>query len=106
MSRLSRAPERARPLLDLLAVLGTAQSGEWLAGALSAIGALAFGIFGTRPRVERFLAIGGQAAAAGGPTPEQAAEMGVLQSQLKVLARVSLVLIMVAAFAMATARYW
>ena len=56
--------------------------------------------------MERFLAIGGAAAAAGGPTPEQAAEMGALQGQLKVLARVSLVLIMVAAFAMATARYW
>jgi hypothetical protein len=81
--------------------------GTWLTiGALSAIAALAIGVLGTRPRAERFLALGGQVAAAGGPTPEQAAEMGALQGQLKVLARTSLALIVVAAFAMATARYW
>jgi hypothetical protein len=85
---------------------GTAFGTSITVGALSAIAALAFGIFGTRPRVQRFLAIGGAAAAAGGPTPEQVAEMGALQDQLKVLARVSLALIGVAAFAMATARYW
>jgi hypothetical protein len=81
--------------------------GTWLTiGALSAITALAIAVFGTRPRVQRFLAIGGAAAAAGGPTPEQAAEMATLQGQLKILGRTSLALIIVAAFAMATARYW
>ena len=81
--------------------------GTWLTiGALSAIAALAIGVLGTRPRVQRFLAIGGQVAAAGDPTPEQAAEIGALQGQLRVLARASLALIVVAAFAMATARYW
>jgi hypothetical protein len=85
---------------------GTAFGTAITVGALSAIAALTIGVLGTRPRVERFLAIGGQAAAAGGPTPEQAAEMGALQGQLKVLARASLALIVLAAFAMATARYW
>ena len=81
--------------------------GTWLTiGALAAISALTVGVLGMRPRVQRFLAIGGQVAASGGPTPEQAAEMGALQRQLKVLARTALTLIGVAAFAMATARYW
>jgi hypothetical protein len=75
-------------------------------GALGAIAALAIGIFGTRPRVERLLAIGRQAAEAGGPTPEQLAAMGALQGQLKVLARASLGLIVLAVVAMSTARYW
>lgn len=75
-------------------------------GALGAIAALAVGIFGTRPRVIRLLAIGRKAAEAGGPTPEQGAAMGALQSQLKVLARTSLGLIGLAVFAMSTARYW
>ena len=64
------------------------------------------GAIGTRPRVLRFLAIGRTAAEAGGPTPEQAAEMRAIQGQLKVLARTSLGLIALAVFAMATARYW
>ena len=81
--------------------------GTWLTiGALAAIAALAIGIFGTRPRVMRMLSIGSQAAAAGGPTPEQAKEIGGLQGQLKVLARTSLSLIGVAVFTMSTARYW
>ena len=86
--------------------VGTAFGTSITVGALAAITALGFGIFGTRPLVQRFLSIGGQAARAGGPTPEQAAEMGALQGRIIVLARISLALIMVAAFAMATARYW
>jgi uncharacterized membrane protein len=81
--------------------------GTWITiGALAAIAALAIGIFATRPRVMRFLAIAGQAAEAGGATPEQAAAMGALQGQMKVLARASLGLIGVAVFAMSTARAW
>jgi uncharacterized membrane protein len=81
--------------------------GTWLTiGALSAISALAIGAAATRPRVQRLLAIGRQATEAGGPTPEQAAEMGALQGQLQTLARASLALIGVAVFCMATARYW
>ncbi len=70
------------------------------------IGALAIGAAGTRPRVLRLLAIGRQAAEAGGPTPEQAAELGALQGRLKVLARASLALIGLSVFSMAAARYW
>jgi hypothetical protein len=81
--------------------------GTWITiGALSAISALAIGAAATRPRVQRLLSIGQQAAEAGGPTPEQAAEMGALQGQLRTLARASLALIAVAVFCMATARYW
>jgi hypothetical protein len=54
----------------------------------------------------RFLAIAGQAAEAGGATPEQGAAMGALQGQMRVLARASLGLIGVAVFAMSTARAW
>jgi hypothetical protein len=54
----------------------------------------------------RLIAIGRQAAEAGGPTPEQATVVGALQAQLKVLARASLGLIALAVVAMATARYW
>jgi uncharacterized membrane protein len=75
-------------------------------GTVAAIGALAIGIGGTRPSVMRFLAIGRQAAEAGGPTPEQGTEIAVLQERLKVFARASLALIAVAVFCMATARYW
>jgi hypothetical protein len=85
---------------------GTAFGTAITAGALLAIGALSIGLFGTRPRVMRFLAIGREAAGAGGPTPEQAAEMGSLQAQLRVRARISLALIILAVAAMATARYW
>ena len=88
------------------AFAGTAFGTAITVGALSAIAALAIGVFATRPRAQRLMAIGGQAAAAGGPTPEQAAEMGTLQGQLKVLARASLALIVLTAFAMATAQYW
>ena len=92
-----------------LGIAGFARTtfGAWITvGALSAIAALAVGGLGTRPRVLRFLAIGRMAAEAGGPTPEQAAEIGAIQGQLKVLARTSLGLIAFAVFAMATARFW
>lgn len=79
-------------------------------GALSAITAFLFGLFGTRPRVMRFLGLAGQAAAAAEsgepPSPEIVAQMGALQAQLKILARVSLAFVLVAVLAMSTARYW
>ena len=81
--------------------------GAWITvGGVAAIAALAVGVFGTRPRVMQLLAIGRQAAEAGGPTPGQGAAMGALQGQMKTLARVSLALIAVAVFAMSTARAW
>ena len=72
-------------------------------GAIAGIAAFLIGLFGTRPRVGRFLTLSRQAAEAGGPPP---AELGRLQTQLKVLARTSLALIGVSVLAMSTARYW
>jgi hypothetical protein len=82
--------------------------GAWLTvGALAALTAFAIGLIVTRPSVMRMLALGAMIAQAGGdPTPEQGAQMQAIQGRLKVAARVSLGLIGVAAFAMATARYW
>jgi uncharacterized membrane protein len=81
--------------------------GTWITiGAVAAIAALAIGVFGTRPRVLRMLAVGRAAAEAGGPTSEQAAEIGAIQARIKVLARTSLALIALATFAMETAQVW
>jgi uncharacterized membrane protein len=75
-------------------------------GAVSAIVALAFGIFGTRPNVKRLLALGSQVATTGGPpSPEQAQQIARIQRLLKVLARVSLAFIGIAALCMAAGRY-
>jgi uncharacterized membrane protein len=89
--------------------------GDWLGssfgavltiGALAAIGALAVGIFATRPTVARLLALGRSAAEAGGPTAETAASIARAQERLRALARGQLVMISIAVIAMATARYW
>jgi hypothetical protein len=75
-------------------------------GAVAALIALGFGMFGTAPNVPRLFAVGRRIAESGGPpTPELAAEMAKIQNRLKVFARVSLVLIAIAALAMSTARY-
>ena len=82
--------------------------GLWLTvGTVAAIIAFLIGLFVTRPNARRMLALGAKIAEAGGqPTPDQAAEMRATQGRLKVAARTSLGLIAVAAFTMATARYW
>ncbi len=90
--------------------------GDWIStsygailtvGMVAAIAAMGIGAFGTRPGVGRLLALGREVAASGAPpTPEVAAEMGALQGRLKVLARVSFALLLVAVLAMSTARYW
>jgi uncharacterized membrane protein len=75
-------------------------------GAVSAILALGFGIFGTRPNVKRLIAMARQAAEAGGPpSPEVAQEIARTQRLLKIFARTSLGLIALAALAMAIGRY-
>lgn len=75
-------------------------------GALSSIVALGLAVFVTRPNVMRMLTLGRQAAEAGGPpSPEVAAEMGAIQARLKVVARVSLALLLIAVALMAVARY-
>jgi hypothetical protein len=93
----------------------TAGFGDWIGsawglaltiGALSAIAALAVGIFGTRPNVERLLGLGREVAASGGPpTPEVAAEIGAIQVRLRLLARLGLGLLLTAVLMMSTARY-
>jgi hypothetical protein len=82
--------------------------GAWLTvGMVAAIVAFAIGLLVTRPTVQRMLALGAAIAQAGGePTPEQGREMQAVQRRLTVAARTSLALIVVAAFTMATARYW
>ena len=76
-------------------------------GALAAIAALGIGVFVTRPNVSRFLALGRQVAASGGPpSAEVGAEMGVIQARLKSYARASLGLLVLAVLAMSTARYF
>ncbi len=73
-------------------------------GAVAAVAALAVGVFGTRPNVARALAL--MAAAPEGLTPEEQAGLGRIQLRLKLLARTSLGLLVVAVLGMATARAW
>jgi uncharacterized membrane protein len=75
-------------------------------GAIAAIVAFLFGLFGTRPNVERMLALGRRIAESGGPpAPELAAEMAAIQARLKTFGTISLSLIALSVLAMATARY-
>jgi uncharacterized membrane protein len=87
--------------------VGSRQGFVLTIGAVAAIVAFLIGLFGTRPRLVRVMALNRRAAQAGGPPPpEDAAEIGRLQPQLRVLARTSLALIGVSVLAMSTARYW
>jgi hypothetical protein len=75
-------------------------------GGLCAIAALGFGVFVTRPGVQRMLALGRQVAEAGGPPSEEVAgELAAVQHRLKIAARVSFALLVVAVTLMATGRY-
>jgi uncharacterized membrane protein len=90
--------------------IGTARGVVFTIGGVAAILAVAIGIFGTRPAVQRLLAVGRQVGPAtqggGSPPPELAAEVTVLQGKLRGLARASFGLLVVAVLAMSTARYW
>lgn len=95
---------------------GFASFGDWIGsrfglvltiGSIAAIAGFLVGLFGTKPGVDRLMALGRQVAEAGGtPPPEVAEEIPRLQSRLRVLARTNLALIAIAVLAMATARYW
>jgi uncharacterized membrane protein len=86
--------------------IGTRFGATLTVGAVAAILALVIGILGTRPNVVRLLAMGRNVAESGGPaSPEVAAEIGRTQDRLKVFARISFGLIVLAALAMALARY-
>ena len=90
--------------------IGTARGVVFTIGGVAAILAVAIVVVGTRPGVERLLAIGrqiGQATQEGGAPPtELAAEVSVLQGKLRGYARAGFGLRVVAVLAMATARYW
>ena len=76
-------------------------------GLVFAISAMAIAASVTRPNVRRLMALQQEVGASGGPpTPEQGARIGQMQATLKVAARISLGLLVVAVFAMSTARYW
>jgi hypothetical protein len=75
-------------------------------GGLGAITTLVIGLTVTRPNVQRLLALGREVAASGAPpTPEVAAQIGSIQGRLRLAARVSLGLLLVAVLFMSTARY-
>lgn len=87
--------------------LGTA-FGDWItAGAIFALIAFGIGLFATRPTLERSLALGGQIAKAGDQAPsELIQELAAVQARARTLAKWNLAFVTLAAFAMATARYW
>ena len=90
--------------------VGSSEGLVFTIGGLCAIAAAAIGAFGTRPAVGELLAVGrkiGQASQEGGaPSADLTARVPVLQGKMKVFARVSFALLIVAVLAMATARYW
>ena len=74
-------------------------------GALSAITAVALGASVVRPSMLRAGAIAQQAAAAGGPTPEQAGEIQALQAKVRGAGKLIVPLLLFTVAAMASARY-
>jgi uncharacterized membrane protein len=76
-------------------------------GGLAAIAAFLIGVFGSRPTTQRLVGLGRQLVdSEGAPPPEVAAEIPRQQHRLKILARLSFVLLVIAVIAMSTARYW
>jgi uncharacterized membrane protein len=76
-------------------------------GAISALVAVGIGMVGTAPTIKRSLALGGQIAQAGdAPPAELVQQLGAVQVRARSLAKWNLTFITIAAFAMATARYW
>jgi hypothetical protein len=75
-------------------------------GAVLAISVIGLATIVTRPTIGRLVALGRQIAETGGPpSPETAAEVGRLQRRLMLAERTSLALSVLAAVAMASARY-
>jgi hypothetical protein len=73
------------------------------------LASLAFfeGYLGVGKNVEKLTEMGGQIAASGAPpTPEQQSRMQKIQADIKKHGQQDLVLLLLAVFAMATARYW
>jgi hypothetical protein len=76
-------------------------------GAVSALIAFGIGWFATRPTVKRTLELGGRIAQAGDqPPPELVQDLQATQAKARTLAKVNFTFVALAAFFMATARYW
>jgi uncharacterized membrane protein len=85
----------------------SAFGGTMTFGAICALIALGIGMIGTAPTIRKMLATGGQIAQAGdAPPPELLAQAAALQKRARQLAIGNLIFVSLAAFAMATARYW
>jgi uncharacterized membrane protein len=90
--------------------------GDWLTssfglvltiGGLLATFAAYYGITGIGNNVERVVELGDEIAASGAPpTPEQGARLAHLGAEIEKHSKIDLVLLFLAVFAMATARYW
>lgn len=92
---------------SLSAWLGEHMGFGFTIGAVLATIALFEGLHGVGRNVERLVDLGGEVAASGGPpSPEQAASMARIQASLQKHGKIDLVLLLLAASAMATARYW
>ncbi len=76
-------------------------------GSVAAIVAFLVGLLGTKPTVDRMLALGGQVAAAGdAPPADLLQELQRTQARARTLAKTNLTFVALAAVMMATARYW
>ena len=76
-------------------------------GAVAALAAFLLGLLQIRPTVNKMSALGAEIQSAGGPPqPEQLAAMQRLTEHFRALGRRDLVLILIAAATMSTARYW
>ena len=76
-------------------------------GSVAAIVAFLIGLLGTKPGVDRLMALLPQAdAASGAPSPQLVQEIQRTQARLRVLARTNLAFVTLAVLTMATARYW
>jgi uncharacterized membrane protein len=75
-------------------------------GGLAAIGAFAMGLAVIKPAVDRMGALGAEIAASGGPpSPQQGAQLLALETRLRNVGRIDIVLLTLAVLTMATARY-
>jgi uncharacterized membrane protein len=100
--------------LTLYGRLAAATNGSWAgttpgiaygAGGLAAILAALSGMLISGSAARRMAAVGGRAPDAGGPSPEQQAEMERLQARMGLGSRVTATLLAIATALMATARY-
>jgi uncharacterized membrane protein len=85
--------------------IGTAFGVAITIGALCAIAAVVLGASIVRPSMVKAGAIAQAAGAAGGPTPEQAAEIQALQQRVRATGNVIIPLLVLAVVAMSSARY-